>query len=536
MKNIFSQLGTKKVAGIVLVGATLMVGLGVVNNFSGGSQKAANEAALARFTSGTSNTFTSGSSASRADLERQMSATQSGYSARFLKGKADGTEAAEAFSSDGAYAEGIRSADGSVYGQGAENGFYQPFTSTYEQVEGGNEEDLTSQGSGYGEGQFRDVEAAAAAASKGLKGKNAKNGKSAGNQAGQIRPATQINKMGASNGGSSFGSGGTGGSAGGGARSFGAGDSVGGGDNNTRALPQNNIKTPDMEAFKLGRSGGMGGFNNVGPNGRDYRGGQSQGNGAASDLQLAVAYSGKAVISNKSTEEKSLAEAAFDGSNPDDMTPSVEEGASVNRVASSLMGGLKVDLPDLKDTLDLEPELQDTAQKAAELAALQKKLTGLQWATVIGALVLSIAIGIVKNIPVYGWFIAAVISVLAAGLLFFMGVKMYDIIAEMQDQKFKAVNQGIDIIGKQWAVGKTLVMSGLLVAAGWTNMWQNIWNGITELFSGGASAAAGGAAAEGAAQASTTAASTAGKISGSGIFKKAAIQALFSNLFPKSGN
>ena len=345
MKNIFSQFGSKKVAGAVLAGATLMVGLGVVSNFSGGSQKAANEAALSRFGDSTYNSFYNGSSSSRADLERQMSATQGGYSARFLTGKSDGTEPSDAFSSDGAYTEGVRS--GSI-GYGAENGEYQPFGSTYEQSAGGADFDANGGNSAYGQAQFQSVQdAAAAAANQGARGVKGKGGKGAKGQpssnAGQIRPVTQINKMTSSNGGSNFGGGTGSGSRGGGLTSFttGGSGSNGGGDNNTRALPQINGQAGigDSQAFRSGRLGNMGGFTGGFRGGSESKGGHSRGTGAASDLQMAAAYSGKALATRQEAGSKSLAEAAFDGSNPEDLTPTIPEGASIDKVASSLMDG-----------------------------------------------------------------------------------------------------------------------------------------------------------------------------------------------------
>ena len=531
---MLSKLGTKKVAGVVLIGATLIVGLGVVSNFSGGSQKAANEAALSRFGSSAYNSSVGGNSASRADLERQMLATQGGYSARFLKGGSDGTEADEAFSSDGAYAEGIRSAGSmSGYGSDGEGGTYQAFDSTYEHPTDIQGYGIDDQGAGHGERQFQDVaSAAAAAAGGGVRGKDGKGADSAKGKSGQIRPATQLNRLSNSKGGSSVGgAGGMGSGAGGGIRSYGAdGGVIGGSDSNTQALPKVATgQSAGSDAFRFGRLGGMGGFDNLGPKGSEYRGGASRSNGATADLQLAVAYSGKAVVSPQDVNQKAYAEAAFDGSNPGDLTTTIPDGASIDRVASSLMTGMPDISDELKNTMnDLDKELQNTAQLAQELANLQKKLTILQWATVIGALVFSIAISLLRNIPVYGWIIAAVVTALAAVLLVGMGLWMYDVIDQMQDEKFKAVNQGVDIVGKQFTTGKLLLMSGILVGLGWTGMWANMWNSITSLFSSSAGTAAGGAAAaEGAASTASTG------IGGS--LKTAAIQAFFSNLFPKRG-
>ena len=456
MKNIFSNFGTKKVAGAVLAGATLMVGLGVVSNFSDGSQKAANEAALSRFGGSSYNAVVGGSSASRADLERQMSATQDGYSARFLKGKSDGTEPNDAFSSDGAYAEGIRSAD-SAYG-GAE-GAYQPFGSTYEQgSEGAEFRGDSMEGPGYGEAQFQAAqEAAAAAAGKGVIGKG---GIPAGGQKGQLRPATQINKLAASKGGSSFSGGTGGGSRGGSSGIMGSGNMAGSGDNNTRALPQARTGQQDGNTFKLGRAGGMGGFN-VGFNGKGYKGGNAKGRGAASDLQIAMAYSGKAVATRQDAGAKALAEAAFDGSNPEDLTPTIEEGASIDKVASSLMKGMDIDMPEGSEILppDLEDNMQELLQQQQELSALQQKISkrlllmiGIVAAAAVGLFFL-VKAAYAAPAAWWLWVAAGVLSLAAlgtiAGMLWWGDNSIVNMIKQLGDNnRFGLVNQGIDVGGK----------------------------------------------------------------------------------------
>lgn len=509
MKNLFANLGTKKIAGAVLVGATLLVGIGVINNFSGDSQKSANEIALSRFGKGAYNvTVGGGSSASRADLERRIAAGQDGYSARFLKGKADGTEPDEALSSDGAYAEGIRGGAGSGYGEGGADGSgyangdtYQAFDSTYQQVAGEGEYDNAQGNTAFGERQFQAAQAAAAeAAGQGLKGKAGKNGKGGkgGAQAGgrNVRPATQINKLAASKGGSTFGSGGAGGgSFGSGAGSFGSGSGANG-DNNTQVLPKPKMdKATDANAFKFGRAAGMGGFNIGGLSGSEVKGGEAKGRGAVNDLYMARMYSNKGAASQQEEGQKSLAEAAFDGSNPDNAGPTIEEGASIAQVASELSKGLQIDVPSLNNPEanpeEEGPSLEELIQKKAELEALQKKLKILQWATVLGALVFSILIAILKNIAVYGTIIAAIVTAVAALLLVGMGLWMKDIVDQMADPKFKDVNQAINFNGEYNSVLLISAMSALLVAAGWTNMWQNVWNSITSFFQGGAAAEGG---------------------------------------------
>ena len=493
MKNIFSNFGTKKVAGVVLAGATLLVGLGVVSNFSGDSQKANNEAALSRFANGSYNSASVGGSrsASRADLERQMAAGQDGYSARFLKGRSDGTEAEDAFSSDGAYAEGVRGAN-SPYGPGADGAYganggaytngdvYDPFGSTYEQGDEGLREagSATPGDTRDAVQQFQDIQNAAAAAGKGAKGKGGKGGEgaAAGGRQG-VRPATQINKLSTSKGGSSFGSGGAGGARGGGS-SFGTGTGATGGDNNTHVLPPTNVgKTGDGNSFKLGRAGGMGGFN-VGFNGKEVKGGNNRGTGAASDLQLAAAYSKKAVSSSQSEGQKSLAEAAFDGSNPEDLAPTIPEDASIAQVASNLMDGSKLNLPSGESLIppEVEDNLKEVARQQAELTALQAKLSKkLLW--MIGT-VTAMAIALFFLVRAFytsdvwtklGWLIASIAlsAVALATIALFMWAgedSIVNLIKRMADKdKFGLVNQGLDVGGKlNSTYGLAAALAGLL--------------------------------------------------------------------------
>ena len=503
MKNIFSNFGTKKVAGVVLAGATLLVGLGVVSNFSDNGQKAANEAALARFGNSSYNSFMGGGS-SRADLERQMSAGQDGYSARFLKGKSDGTDADEAFSSDGAYAEGMRGdgsyGPGGAYGvngsgSGADNGVYQSIDSTYQQVVGGQEfEGDNGKGSGaYGEAKFQAAQnAAAAAAAKGVKGNAAKGGKGTNGQAAGgrgIRQGTQMNKLAASSGGSSFGKGGGGSSSGfdGGSASLGGST---GGDNNTRALPQTDVKggTGDSNAFKFGRAGGIGGFD-TGFNGKEAKGGNSHSSGAAGDLQLATAYSVKGAGSKQAVDQKSLAEAAFDGSNPEDIATTIPDNATIDQVSSALMGGMDIDLPDGGSIIppEVEDDLKEVAKQQTELAKLQQKLSSkLLWmigTVAVMAIALFFLVKAAYAAPAAWWFwvAAGALSLIALGTIaLFMWAgedSIVNLIKQMGDEeKFGLVNQGVDVGGKLTQAGITAASLAALLGLCWIP-----WNSVAGL-------------------------------------------------------
>ncbi|MBO4675136.1 MAG: hypothetical protein J5601_03505 [Elusimicrobiaceae bacterium] len=476
MKNIFSNFGTKKVAGVILAGATLVVGLGVVSNFSGSSQKAANEAALARFGDSSYNNSAGGSSASRADLERQMSATQGGYSARFLTGKSDGTEPADAFSSDGAYTEGVRS-------YGSVNGEYQPFNSTYEQGVGGVEFEAGSGNSGYGQAQFQSVQdAASAAAGDGVKGKAGKGTKGQSSiQTGRVKPATEIKKLGVSKGNQSF-NGSTGGGIRNGSGSYGSNNTAtGGNDSNSVALPQARTGQADGNSFKLGRADGMSGFN-VGFSGSEYKSGRAKGIGAASDFQIAMAYSGKAVATRQEAGAKALADAAFDGSNPENLTPTIPEGASIDKVASSLMKGLNIDMPEGNSLVpdDLENDLKEIAEQTAALTALQKKIKNRLWTlvgvTLAAALLLFAFTKAFYNGVVWAGWAALALSAVTLSYIYIMvhGLghgfsspgddSIIGLIRQMGDnEKFGLVNEGLDIAGKESNV-KTLSLGlvGLL--------------------------------------------------------------------------
>lgn len=514
MKNMLSKFGTKTVAGAVLIGATLMVGLGVVNNFSGDNQKAANDAALSRFGDSAYNNFMGGNSASRSDLERQMAATQDGYSARFLKGKSDGTEPGDAFSSDGAYAEGVRADEGFVYGPdgaygaGANGAYangdaYNPFGSTYEQdVEGMTEADALAYNSAKGEAAFQEMQAAAASAGNVAGGKGGKAGKGAkGGKGGknQVRPSTQINKLASSNGGSSFGANGGGTSGGGvGSSSF-SGGSIGGSDSNTRALPQNSVEYTNSEAFKFGRAGGMGGFN-VGFRGQAYKGGNDKGRGAAGDMYLAAAYSGKALASQQAVGQKSLAEAAFDGSNPEGIVSPIEEGATIGKVANSLLDGASMGgLPDelaaaMNDTAAL---LEETARQQEEMAALQSQYYNKYLPLVLGTLAMGVALLVLTQLaymyPAAWWFWVAA-GVMSIAALAFISYHLWGwggesgansllgLVDQMRDtERFGLVNQGMEDTFRKmdnWAYG---VSGGLAAVLGlcWIP-WSGVQNVLAE--------------------------------------------------------
>ena len=208
-------------------------------------------------------------------------------------------------------------------------------------------------------------------------------------------------------------------------------------------------------------------------------------------------YSNKAAVTQQEEGEKSLAEAAFDGSNPENMGPTIADGATIAQVASELSKGLQIDPPSIDNpeaTPDEDdgPTLEERIQMEAELAKLQKKLTILKWATAIGALIFSILIAVIKDIAGYGTLVAGIITAVAALLLVGMGLWMKNIVDQMADPKFKYVNQTINFKGEYNTVLAVSLLSAALVAAGWTSMWKNAWNSIQSFFKGGAGAGANG--------------------------------------------
>lgn len=147
MKNMLATLGSKKAIGAALVAVTLVVGLGVVNNFSDTDKRRANDEALSNFGDNSYNNFY-GNTASRSDLERQLSLGQDSNTARFFRGTSDGADEDDAFSADGAYGEGVRSDEGFVYGDvnygkggaygnGAQGGAYDPSNPMFASTGGG---------------------------------------------------------------------------------------------------------------------------------------------------------------------------------------------------------------------------------------------------------------------------------------------------------------------------------------------------------------------------------------------------------------
>lgn len=412
------------------------------------------------------------------------------------------------------------------YGDGS---FYQPFGATYEQSVG--MEGTAAGSSGYGEGQFQATQSAVAqAAGEGTKaGKSAKGGQDfKGSQDRGVRNATKINKLTSSRGGSSFGGGTSGGARGG---SYGGSNSTIGGtsgsaDSTSRALPQAGPDQTNAEAFKFGRGGTMGGFN-VGVNGGELKEGNRGGKGANNDLVRAAYYSAKAAKGSQSEGDKVLADAAFDGARPEEVPATVDTGAYVSDVLRGLGGDLDMKSPKSDVYKPIRDDVKDLAEKAEELTGLQNKLVNLQWITFGGALVFSIAISVLKSIP---W-LAGIVTGVAALLLTGMSLWMFNIFDQMVDPKFKDVSNFINPLEEKFSIIKTIALSGILVAAGWTNMWQKVWDNITSLFKGKGLAGA----AEGAA--------TAGESSGGIInwlknfsFKTfGAIKGLLDKIFPSGG-
>lgn len=524
MKNILSNLTTKKIAGTVLVGASLAIGIAVVNNFGGGKQQPTNEVYQSRLTDNAYNNFRGSGSVTRAEIEKQM-ATQDRYDARFLKGTPESADTG----TDSTYESGVRSGEGFVYSsdypyasngvqgtngvQGANGVYgansqysagvrgayangdtYQPFGSTFEQGDGvGGTRGPSSGAYANGERQFQAVQGAAAAAAgegKDEKGNTGLGDKKSKEKAGKdkvnkTKPATQMNKLAASTGGSSFsnrGSGTPGSASLGGSSAFNSGNTNRGSDAETRVLPQTNLQV-ESNAFKFGRTGTMGGPNVGLKGGSEVKGRETKGRGAAGDAQLATFYSKSAVQGSRKTEQKALAEAAFDGSNIKDFTPTVDENATPKDVNRDLMAGLQESgFDDSTISNDGKEGVRDTVELAGELKDLQRKLTILKVVTILAAVAFSIGIYFLRKIDPYGKLFAAILTVIALLILVGMCLWMKDTVDQMADEKFKYVNQNIDFGDQYWSVLKTGLISAVIVALGWTNKWEKIINKVKNWF------------------------------------------------------
>ena len=380
---------------------------------------------------------------------------------------------------------------GAEYGRQEINSYsngeaYNPFGSTYE-------ESIELKGQGNYSGSRRAAYDAqgmqgSSADGKGTQGKNTKN---AGNKTSANKAAaqpTQINKLQASSGGSSSDKSGGSAGASGGASSAISGGSTSfntaankGGDSSARNLPQvNTVKTANSNSFKGGRAGSMGGFN-VGVNGNEISGSGNGAKGASNDLKRASVLSTKSRMTKHSVGAKHTAEAAFDGNRSDAKVTEIDDNARIDTVASKFFDTLSDD-PDNKD-LNKNP-LDNIVAKTKELSKLKKKLTGLLWATALGALAFSLGIYFARQIAEpYGMIVAGVLSAIALGLLIWSGISMGNIVKEMANPRFKGLNS--DVGSKKGLVWTTCILSGLLVAAGWTPMWKNAWTNITNFFKTG---------------------------------------------------
>lgn len=537
MKNILAKLGSKKVMGAVLVMVTLVVGLGVVSNFNNAGQKQANEAALSKFEDNAYNNSFYGSTASRADLEMQMSAQQDKNTARFLRSKGEGIDEDEAFSSDGAYAEGVRTdegfvygnsgyqggangnggayAQGGAYGQAGVNGAYDPSNPMYAQggvdengvpygaagangVNGFDENGVPYGADGYGAGARGGAYGAAGAAG-GVNGQDeaaagaegadsaaakAAKAKQAKERANRLRRATQINKL-ANAGGVSRSWGG----ASGGGNAGGAGSAAMGGntraDNARRALPSTDAAQANganSNAFKFGRGGTMGGFNVASAGGAEANGTKGRGLNAAESLVHAGIMSSKAVASQVKEGAKSQAEGAFDGSSDTSETPEIDTGAGIQAVNPVLNDpNNNPGLP--KDWTPEDNTMTGFSEAEKEFSDLQKDLTSKYIEMAIMWVVSFLAIwAAIKFIPQpWGGIVAAVLTVAAlvwAAMIFWGNDNgIFDIIRKMGDEKFKKFNLVTDaeLEKKNWiAIGASIATVAVLGAA-----W---YSGISSLF------------------------------------------------------
>lgn len=497
LKNILAKLGSKKVAGAILVMATLLVGIGVISNFSD-DQKIANDAALSRFKDNAFNNFNN-DTANRAALERQMYAQQDKNTARFLQGKNNqyGMDEDDAFSSDGAYAEGVRSDEGFVYGDGSAYDPSNPryVAGTYDEngnlvMDGSGSFNRAMQGGAYSAGadssESANDEAGASSAkdkNKGAKGKN------------KIKntPQTQLNRLAASSGSSAYGSsGGSGSGFSGGSANINTGAFR---DSNTRALPQNNTQIAEndinVKAFRNGRGGAMGGMNVArSSGGLSDTGKGTRGNGAASDLQIATAYSGKAIASDAEARAKMLAQAAFDGSNPEEIGATIESGATIQKVANELMGGnTSNSLPNgfNNGMQQIKEELDNLQNQQEKLSQLQKDLTKRYLQLLLGTIGFFTAIAIlVACNNVYTTIAAGVLTGVAA---LFIAAQLwggdwgiFDIIRKMGSDELSGVNQGINLQGKKIIAGAAGVLCGVIIGLAWTKAVTKVIKTIGKFF------------------------------------------------------
>lgn len=517
MKNILAKLGSKKVMGAVLVMVTLVVGLGVISNFSGTDQKQANEAALSRFEDNAYNKNFYGNGVSRADLERQLSAQQDRNTARFLRGSSDGTDENDAYSADGAYAEGVKSDESFVYGdagyqggQGGVNGAYDPSNPMYAQggvdengfpygaegsegayadgLNGGFDENGVPYGAGYagaqgaagysqgGENASSDEAAAEGESSAAAKARKAKQARERANRA---RRETQINKLANSGGSSSWGSfGGGAGTGGAGAMSMGGI----GGDNASRALPSADagLDNINAKAFKLGRGGAMGGYNVARGGGAAADNGKGGDRSAIQSALTAARFSQKGVASNVTEGAKSRADAAFDGSEADTGS-TIDAGATIGAVNSALRDpGTNPTIPRGFDLGDFDDGITEKTEKITQL---QKDLKNIYKELIFGALAFAVGIWalcqIARGAGPYAWiFWVAAALVCTAGIIYTLsklGVfgnswSLLEKIKAMQSDDLAPVNEKLGFTGMRTCAWMTFGVLQLVMGLAFTNI------------------------------------------------------------------
>jgi len=324
MKNIFNNLGyisKPALIGTVLGVATVAVGIGIVTNFSGGTPKAAKGfagTALEQYASDVSSQAQQG--VSKADLEAGMAAAEnqrSNSSVNDLKNSASKEQFAygDAQNGDGTKTSASAlSADAAAHGAAANMG-------------GANV--AASAGQSAAQAQVAAAERAAKI--------------NAGMKAGDAVPQLVTSKMA---GGSNMSAGGA---------SSGVSYSV----NKTAAensgsvkIPQGQAvaslpKGPQVDAFKAGRSGELGGYNVKASGDKMGSNGQAYFSTTIGELSSAAKYSqaGKKTVYGDAEKGTALAQAAFDGSKP-------AEGVKIS--GTSVQAGAAQALQQSADTLGMK--------------------------------------------------------------------------------------------------------------------------------------------------------------------------------------
>lgn len=497
MKRILNNIGAiskQAIVGGAITVATLVVGVGLINNFSSKSGSEQGFASNALERSGYSYDF---------DSNYESTSAQDILSARdYAQGQGDGKVAITGTENLLLNKRNSGKTAAVAQGQAGEVGTVQDDSQAYAtgELEGMGTSNKVAVNVG------EEDEAAAAAKAKAHRDAKIAKGQALGDKA---RATLKTSKMADSSGIAGIVTGST-------SMAFNAGTAVGGSmganDSSKIALGQagGGLANVNLQGAKGGKLGGMGTKGVEAEGARAGRSALGRHEETLGDLSRASKYSksGKQAVSSDMAKGAQDAASAFDGSKEADVVSL--QGDNLQKAALNTLSDMGD--PDLSGLNDLQDELNEIDETMNKYADLIDKITDCIWAMVLSASIASIAVGIFSKIEPWGAVAALAAAAAGTAAILASQIAAAAYLGQINDL---AASSGIDSIKPTaWEFAQPWVIGGFLAGLVWL-AWGLAGMSTSEVAQAAQAATEGGAeAGEAAAQAGAQAASKGAKAAG----------------------